>query len=137
MVNPPPNDIPNAEPQLAADAALELLKQLITLSSGALALSATFADAFRSSPLAPFLLPACWVALITSVVTALQGISAIVKSRLKPEHDWSQGYGKRMASISRHSFWIGLALLAALGFAVLIQQPQQTRGSSPTCGSVT
>lgn len=135
MAGAPQPQIPDPEPQLAADAALELLKQLITLSSGALALSATFADTFRATPLALFLLPACWLALIASVLTALQAISAIVKSRLKPEHDWSEGYGKKMASISRYSFVSGLALLGTLAYAALIQQPHGAQAGALTSNS--
>ncbi len=105
------------EPQreLAADAALELMKQLITLSSGVLALSATFIE--KLEPVGPWYVGAlvfAWLALVVALIAALETISAIVKSRLKPEFDWSTGRGRRAASISKYSFVVGIALVAAV-----------------------
>lgn len=105
------------EPQreLAADAALELMKQLITLSSGVLALSAAFIE--KLEPVGPWYVGAlllAWVALVVALIAALETISAIVKSRLKPEFDWSIGRGRTAAAISKYSFVIGIVLVAGV-----------------------
>lgn len=128
-MNSDSGDIPKAEPQRAADAAIELLKQLITLASGALALSATFVSSFRASTLAPVLLPVCWVVLVASVLAALEAISAIVKSRLTPEFPWSKGYGRTMAALSKYCFVGGLATLATVAFAVLVAPARVADGA--------
>lgn len=103
----------------AAETALELMKQLITLSSGVLALSATFIGQFSSSSVVLWgLLVLAWLSLIAAVIAGLDSISAIVKSHLKPdEENWSEGRGRRSASISKYSFVIGLVLFAT--FALL------------------
>jgi hypothetical protein len=97
----------------AHQVALELVKQLITLSSGLLALSATFIDKFRDPfNSTMFLLVGSWLALIVSVSCGIDTISVIVKSRLRPEMDWSEGRGKMSARLSRYGFVVGLALFA-------------------------
>jgi hypothetical protein len=116
-----PSDFPEPQPKLAADAALELMKQLITLSSGVLALSATFIE--KLAPLGLWRIPlaVAWLCLIAALVAALQVISAIVKSMLLPEHDWSTGYGQRAASLSKYAFVVGIALVALVAFGSLIR----------------
>src|SRR6185295_15997949 len=99
------------QPLLAAEAALELMKQLITLSSGVLALSATFIE--KLEPAGPLLVGAlilAWLALVVALAAALETISAIVKSRLEPAFDWSTGRGRTSAVISKYSFVIGIVL---------------------------
>jgi hypothetical protein len=105
----------------ASDAALELIKHLITLSSGVLALSATFVTKISGSGSrwTLWLLGAAWFALTASVVAGLQAISAIVKSRLDDNERWSTGYGKGTAAVSKYAFVAGLALVAAFAFATL------------------
>ena len=128
----PDDDIAKPDPTSAAEAALELLKQLITLSSGALAVSATFANQF-SVPL-PWaaLLPVAWLSLIVSTIAALKSISAIVKSRLRPEHDWSTGIGKTYASWSQWSFVVGIGLIGAIGSLSLFAKPEKQASAPPT-----
>lgn len=106
----------------ASDAALELIKHLITLSSGVLALSATFVTRItdRSGRWTLLLLGAAWLALTVSVVAGLQAISAIVKSRLDGNESWSTGYGKGAATASKYAFVVGLALVAAFAFTTLV-----------------
>src|SRR5438477_11872556 len=102
-------------PELAADAALELMKQLITLSSGVLALSATFIE--NLEPVGPVFiggLVVAWLALVVALIAALETISAIVKSRLKPEFDWSTGRGQKAAVVSKYSFVVGIVLVATV-----------------------
>ena len=104
----------------AADTALELMKQLITLSSGVLVLSATFIGNFSTaSALLLTVLAAAWVFLTIAVLAGLETISAIVKSRLFPEYDWSRGRGQTTARVSKYSFVAGLALFAIFAFLTL------------------
>jgi len=102
----------------AHEVALELMKQLITLSSGVLALSATFIREFRIEQCGhKILLVLAWLSLSLSVFFGIQTISAIVKSRLNGDANWSTGEGKRNASGSKYCFLLGLVLFAA--FALL------------------
>lgn len=104
----------------SAEAALELMKQLITLSAGVLALSATFIGDFpvRDRWLLAFL-GAAWLLLAVAVLFGLETISAIVASRLDPEQDWSTGYGKAAARISKYSFVAGLTVFALFALLML------------------
>lgn len=109
----------------ADDVALELMKQLITLASGVLALSATFIEKLRGTPgYLLILLALSWLALIVSVFCGLQTISAIVKTRLEPdESDWSQGYGKACARLSKYAFVVGIALFATVALLSVLTAP--------------
>jgi hypothetical protein len=100
--------------------ALELMKQIITLASGVVALSATFLEKLATSPLSLVLLALSWAALLLSIYCGLQTISAIVKSRLSPEHKWSEGSGKSYASVSKHAFVIGIVLFAVFAFVSFV-----------------
>jgi hypothetical protein len=115
------------EPSKADEAALELMKQLITLASGVLALSATFIERLRDvSVYLLMLLAASWLVLLISVFFGLQTISAIVKSRLKPEeYDWSEGYGKTSARISKYGFVAGISLFAIFAFLLLLYPKEE------------
>ena len=114
------------KPELAADAALELMKQLITLSSGVLALSATFIEKLEPvGPLSIGGLIVAWLALVVAVIAALDAISAIVKSRLKPEFDWSTGRGQSAAAVSKYSFVVGIVLVAAVALGSWISRGRQ------------
>jgi hypothetical protein len=124
------------QPALAAEAALELMKQLITLSSGVLALSATFIE--KLDPVGASYVAALvvgWLALVVAVVAALETISAIVKSRLSPEFEWSEGRGRKAAAISKYSFVVGIVLVAAvaLGSWSRSKARESPRTSSPPC----
>lgn len=101
----------------ADEAALELIKQLITLTAGVLALSAAFLDKLPTVPiymLGTLLL--AWAALVISMVCGLKTISAIVKSRLKFDDEWSSGAGKRFASCCQWCFVIGITTFAIFAF---------------------
>lgn len=107
----------------AADTALVLMKQLITLSSGVLALSATFIGNFSTaSVLFLTVLVAAWLFLILAVLAGLETISAIVKSRLFPAYDWSSGLSLITARVSKYSFVVGLALFAIFAFLTLFSE---------------
>jgi hypothetical protein len=108
----------SADTSDAYQVALELMKQLITLASGVLALSATFIEKFGVIPRpALLLLGLSWLSLVLSVFFGLETISAIVKSRLNPTQLWSEGRGKHTAIVCKYSFVVGIFLFA--GFAIL------------------
>lgn len=107
----------------ADEAARELMKQLITLASGVLALSATFVGRLGDvSVYLLILLALSWLTLIISVLFGLQTLSAIVQWHLDPEEsDWSRSYGRMSARISKYAFVVGIALFAVFAFFSLLQ----------------
>lgn len=116
----------------AHEVALELMKQLITLSSGVLALSATFVENFTTDSIAMLIvLLLAWLSLVVSVYSGLETISAIVKSRLLTDHDWSEGVGRRNATISKYAFISGLTFFAVFAFITLVVS--EPSGSSANC----
>ena len=114
-------DDSDQEKDIRADTvAIDLVKQLITLAAGVLALSATFLE--RIGPLSWKLLVvlgASWLALILSLLGGIQTMSTIVKSRLNKDNDWSKGRGRSYALTSKYSFVIGIALFALFAFFLL------------------
>lgn len=105
----------------ADEAALELMKQLITLSAGVLALSATFIDKLpRGSSYTLGALAIAWIALVVSIYCGLKTISAIVKSRLASNDEWSKNEGKSYAACCQNCFLAGITVFAAFAFLSLI-----------------
>jgi hypothetical protein len=101
----------------AHQVALEFLKQLITLSSGVLALSAAFIENFFPASLwQSVFLFASWVCLALSIYFGLQAISEIVQSRLMPGLNWAKGPGRRDAAASKNFFVVGIILFAVFAF---------------------
>ncbi len=97
--------------------ALEFLKQLITLSSGVLALSAAFIENFLPAALwQSIFLFTSWVCLALSIYFGLQAISEIVQSRLMPGLNWAHGPGRRYAAASKNFFVVGIILFAVFAF---------------------
>ncbi len=112
------------QPQDAHKVALELLKQLITLASGVLALSATFIEKLTpASTLGLLVLALAWIALLASVFGGLQAMSAVVKSRLDPDHDWSTGTGQFYARLAKYGFVLGILLFALFAFLSAMARP--------------
>ncbi|MFL5482864.1 MAG: hypothetical protein ACJ8AK_11810 [Gemmatimonadaceae bacterium] len=108
----------------AGETALELMKQLITLSSGVLALSAAFLDKFRVASSCEYVpLALSWALLIVALIAALDTISAIVKSYLTPERPWHVGRGKRSGSISKWAFVLGISAFAIFAFLATVSPP--------------
>jgi hypothetical protein len=108
----------------AADAALEFVKHLITLSSGMVAISATFVSHFSSAPRwSLIILAAGWLLLTASVVGGLNAISSIVMSRLHSNDDWADHPGKAWARLSRWGFVSGLVAFALFASVVLLNLP--------------
>jgi len=95
----------------AMNIALELVKQLITLASGVLVLSATFIPNIKSFTIISlcFLLLS-WIILICSIIYGIQTISAFVQDKLNDSHDWADGKGKKYAKICRNLFIIGISI---------------------------
>jgi hypothetical protein len=102
--------------------ALEFLKQLITLSSGVLALSAAFIENFLPTSLPQsIILLVSWVCLAFSIYFGLQGISAIVQSRLVRGLNWASGRGRRYTGESKYFFIAGIILFAVFAFLSFLQ----------------
>jgi hypothetical protein len=116
----------------AHQVALELMKQIITLASGVVALSATFLEKLNIKTPSMFILGLSWAALIISVLYGLQTISAIVKSRLNSNREWSQGRGQMFARVSKYAFVVGISLFAlfALSLFVIEQHSKSAYSSS-------
>jgi hypothetical protein len=105
----------------ADEVALELIKQLITLSAGVLALSATFIDKLPRGPSYVLLvLLVSWIALVLSIYCGLKTISTIVKSRLESNDDWSKKEGKTYARWCQHFFLSGITVFASFAYISLI-----------------
>ncbi len=117
----------NPESQLRT-AILELLKQLIGLAAGVIALSAAFAD-----KLAPHFgvaaggLGASWLMLIASLFFGLQAMSALVKSLKEPDFSWAADALRRNARLSKDFFLFGIFLFAAsASWTMAVDRPRQT-----------
>jgi|SRR5260370_22967472 len=104
----------------ADEAALELMKQLITLSAGVLALSATFIDKLPRGPSYTLgALLVSWAALVVSIYCGLKTISVIVKSRLASNDEWSKNEGRRYAIWCQNCFLAGITIFAFFAFLSL------------------
>jgi hypothetical protein len=111
---------PPPDTKKAGETALELLKQLIALSSGVLALSATFIDKLRPSHWALLtLLAGSWIALIIAVAAGIQAMSATVKAFHRPEFSFTEEKLRRYARTSKYSFLAGITLFALFAFLSL------------------
>jgi hypothetical protein len=116
----------------ASEAALELMKQLITLSSGVLALSATFIDKIGTASMYLLIvLGTSWIVLLGSLFFGLQTISSIVKSRLTKDNEWSKGYGRTSARLSKYAFVVGIALFAVFAFLSFATAKEEAQTSKP------
>lgn len=105
----------------SSDTALELLKQLIGLASGVLALGATFLEKFWTSSVAlQVTLAAAWLLLMLSVVAGLQAISSLVQVLRKPDFTWSADAVRKWAKTSKWAFVTGLLLFAVFAFSAAL-----------------
>lgn len=129
------NVSPTDKKNTADEAALEFTKQLITLASGALVLSATFIEKLGElNYLLIIILGLSWILLLVSVYYGLETISAIVKSRLDNDIEWSKGYGKTSAKRSKNSFVLGITLFIAFAFvALLIKKNEDVKLPQQKC----
>jgi hypothetical protein len=114
------------KPDDAHAVAVDLMKQLITLASGVLALSATFLEKFKPlSTLQMVAVALSWLLLLLSAFFGLETISAVVKSRLESDVNWSRGYGLRCAKATKYLFVSGIACFAffALSGKTFVSEP--------------
>ncbi|NWG06183.1 MAG: hypothetical protein HXY35_05775 [Chloroflexi bacterium] len=103
--------------------ALDLLKQLITLSSGVLALSAAFIESlYPETTIQILTLIASWLCFAGSIYSGLQAMSAIVQSRLTPGYDWSKGIGRVYAGASKYLFISGIVVFAVFALISFLAQ---------------
>ena len=118
----------------AHDTALELLKQLITLSSGVLALSATFVDKLWPRELwLQVVLGTAWLLLILSTISALQAISSLVQVLRKPDFTWSADAVRRWARGAKWLFITGICVFVVFAFlAARFNQERAEHNSSST-----
>lgn len=97
----------------ASDAALEFSKHLITLSSGVVAVGATFVSHFDTAPRWSLsILLTAWTTLTISVFAGLKTISFIISSRIHDNNDWAHGSAEKWAKVSRWSFLGGIIVFA-------------------------
>lgn len=109
--------LPEPDPKKASETVLELLKQLIGLASGVLALSATFVDKLKpSQPYLTCLLAVSWLLLIGAVFAGLQAMSASVKVFHRPEFKWTERKLRNFARASKYCFIFGISAFALFAF---------------------
>lgn len=104
--------------------ALEWIKQIITLSSGIIVLSATFISSiFNQLNWSIWLLIISWVLLLLSIVFGLNTISTITYSRIHHDDSWSSGKGKNYACAAKWLFMAGISIFvifALINFLITI-----------------
>lgn len=101
----------------ADSAAMSLVKQMITLSAGVLALSATFLEKIGLLPIWLLsILALAWLALLLSIFGGIQTLSIIAKSRLNHDDNWSKDAGRRFARLAKYGFLAGIGLFAIFAF---------------------
>ena len=126
-MNRPVNSVENDAHKIA----LELMKQLITLASGVIALSATFIEKFPTRWITLPVLAMSWLALLLCVFFSLQTISAIVKSRLAADAEWSKGSGQKYARSSKYAFLAGIFLFATFALASVLSMKGDEASTPP------
>lgn len=101
--------------------ALDLLKQLITLSSGILALSATFVPNIgKLGWVSLCLLVAAWSAMLVSLAFGIQSISAMVQSAIEQDAKWTTGTARTLGQVCKWAFVFGLVLFSTFALAVML-----------------
>jgi hypothetical protein len=95
--------------------ALEWIKQIITLSSGIIVLSATFLKTiFAQLNWSVFLLIASWILLLLSIIFGLKTISQITASRINQDDDW---FYENESKATKFLFIVGIFLFVI--FAII------------------
>jgi len=91
--------------------ALEWIKQIITLSSGIIVLSATFITSiFKQLNWSIWILIISWVSLLLSIVYGLNTISVMIQSRIDQDDEWHSGCGRAYAKAAKLFFIAGIFL---------------------------
>jgi hypothetical protein len=105
----------------ASDVALEWVKQIITLSSGIVALSATFLTRITSfSSWILIILILSWGCFIASILTGLETISIIVKSHLDGNNNWNEDEGKAYAKACKYLFVSGIIVFCIFAIFTIV-----------------
>jgi hypothetical protein len=105
----------------ASHVAVEWVKQLITLSSGIIAVSAAFLYQVKDLSWYFFIpLVISWGLLLISIIYGLNTISGIVGFHLDNLHDWSEGTCKTNAIICKHAFISGICFFVIFGLIIII-----------------
>jgi hypothetical protein len=131
---PQDKDAEEASAPRADETRLELMKQLITLASGVLVLSATFIARLPDIRLLLLIpLAVSWLALLVSVFFGLQAIASIVEGRLNPgDEDESFEQVTQRARVAKYGFLIGIAMFAAFAFGSLIYPEKRESAAGGT-----
>ncbi len=88
--------------------ALEWIKQIITLSSGIIVLSATFLNTiFKQLNWSVSILIVSWLLLLSSIIFGLKTISQITRSRIEQNDDW---FYENEGKITKFLFITGIVL---------------------------
>jgi len=126
------NSGPNKRETDATETTLELLKQLIALSSGVLALSATFLEKFWSDRIElQALLALSWALLMVSTICGLQAISSMVQFLRHPDFAWSADALRKWARASKWCFVAGIASFAIFAFLAALTSTSAGTKVSP------
>jgi hypothetical protein len=131
------NNMEQNKPELtdaskALDIALELIKQLITLSSGILAISATFLPKINEISILSFIILAvAWLALILSIIAGSHTISIMVNSQINGDMEWYSGSGQLYGKACKWLFIIGLATFTIFAISMIVSgQPSDPESTS-------
>lgn len=112
----------------AYEVALEWLKQIITLSSGFIVLSATFiSSVFKQLNWSIWFLIGSWLSFLVSIIFSLETISVITQSRIDSNKEWSMGRGKTYAKVAKWFFISGILIFiifTIFNFLTSISKPK-------------
>lgn len=125
-----------ATPQQAQDSARDLAKLLISLASGVVALSATFAEKLSGGlGLSVSLLYLAWIALVAAVVFGVAALSRLTDAQQKGAPEW---WSTTLPPMRRswRAFQAGVGLLMLYGIvasAAKATQPQPSKADRCDC----
>lgn len=101
----------------ASDAALEYVKQLLTLASAVLVVSAIFVSRVSAKGIAGELaILAAWFFLLISLICGIVFITAVVASRINDDDKWAESTPKRFSRASFRSFSVAIAFFVFFAF---------------------
>ncbi|MFC2141247.1 hypothetical protein ACFLQP_03010, partial [Acidobacteriota bacterium] len=108
----------------AHNIALEWIKQIITLSTGIIVLSATFITTiFNKLNWSIGLLIISWILLLLAIIFGLETISVITNSRIHQDMLWTKGSGKKKIKATKWLFINGISffiVFALINFYIQI-----------------
>ncbi|MFA4819957.1 MAG: hypothetical protein WC613_03275 [Candidatus Aenigmatarchaeota archaeon] len=92
----------------ALKSAESLSKQIMTLSTGIIVLSATFLKDFFSKPIHLEILGASWIFLSISIILGLLSLGAIIDNMNRHKYDIHEGHARKMTLIQEIAFFLGI-----------------------------